>query len=378
VIDYHFNKEKGCPLKLFTPGPIQVPDRVLEALARPNDTHRSEAYEEMHQIAVEGLKKLLYTENECFIMTCSATGIMEACVRNLLDKDEKGLFFSIGAFGDRWYNVGLDNGKNAIKSSVEWGMALKPEFVKEILSKDKYSVVFLQSNETSTGVYNPIYEIVPIIKDYGALVCVDATSSMAGVKIEVDKLEIDVCLASVQKCLALPPGLAVCSVSEKALEKTKTVKNRGHYFDFLTYLKKNKSHQTPNTPSIPQIRGLIVQLDYILKEEGLEKRFERHERLGKRTRMWARDMALEMFSERNYESNTVSTMKNTLQIECAEMVQKLLLKGYRITNGYGPLANKTFRIGHMGEIQLKDLEEMLKVLTDIIADLRLEKLNQNK
>jgi len=369
----HFNKDEGSKIKLFTPGPVYVPERVLEALAKPNDTHRSKPYSEMHQMAIEGLQKILFTKNECLIFTSSATGIMEACVRNLLKKDENGLFLSIGAFGDRWHEIGVANGKNAIKAGVEWGKPITPEFVKEELSKNKYSVVVLQSNETSTGVYNPLNDIIPVIKDSGALVCVDATSSMAGIKLEVDKLGIDVCLASVQKCFALPPGLAVCSVSDAAIEKANQVENRGLYFDFISLVKKNKVYQTPNTPPIPQIRGLVVQLDYILDDEGLEKRFERHEQLGKRTRIWARDMGLEIFPEKGYESNTVSTMKNTLNIDYAKMVSIMLTKGFRIVNGYGSLVNKTFRIGHMGEITLENLEEMLKVLTDVINELRLKK-----
>ena len=138
-------------------------------------------------------------------------------------------------------------------------------------------------------------------------------------------------------------------------------------------MKKNKVYQTPNTPPIPQIRGLVVQLDYILNDEGLEKRFERHEQLGKRTRIWARDIGLEMFPEKGYESNTVSTMKNTHEIDYAQMVKTMLSKNYRIVNGYGSLVNKTFRIGHMGEISLESLEEMLNVLTDVISELRLKK-----
>ena len=371
--DIHFNKEKGSKLKLFTPGPVYVPERVLKELAKPNDTHRSKPYEEMHRLAVEGLQKILYTKNDCLIFTSSASGIMEACIRNLIRDDEKALFLSIGAFGDRWHQIGIANGKNAVKESVDWGKAITSEFAQEALSKDKYSVVCLQSNETSTGVYNPLDEVIPVIKDSGALICVDATSSMAGVKLEVDKLGIDICLGSVQKCFAIPPGLAVCSISEEAIEKAGQVKNRGYYFDFLSLLKKNEVNQTPTTPPIPQIRGLVIQLDYILNHEGLEKRFNRHIQLGKRTRMWARDSNIEMFPEKGYESNTVSTMKNTFNIDYAEMVFRMLMKGYRIVNGYGSLKNKTFRIGHMGEISLKDLEEMLKILTDIIAKLRLQK-----
>jgi len=368
--EVHFNKEKGSQLKLFTPGPVQVPERILKEMAKPNDTHRSEPYSEMHQLVEEGLKKVLYTTNKCLIFTSSATGIMEACVRNLVKDDEKALFLSVGAFGDRWHQIGVSNGKNSVKEGVEWGKAIKPEFAQEALNKDKYSVVFIQSNETSTGVYSPIDEVIPVIKDYGALVCVDATSSMAGVKVEVDKLGIDVCLASVQKCFTIAPGLAVCSISEAAIDKASQVKNRGLYFDFLSLLKKNEVHQTPATPPIPQIRALAAQLDYILNQEGLEKRFERHEQLGKRTRTWAKEVNFDMFSEKGYESNTVSTMKNSLNIDIGKMVYMLLEKGYRIVNGYGSLKNKTFRIGHMGEITLKDLEAMLKVLAEIVSELR--------
>ena len=370
MTDIHFNKEKGSQLTLFTPGPVHVPERVLKELSKPNDTHRSKPYSEMHQIATEGLQRLLYTKNECLISTSSATGVMEACVRNLINDDEKALFLSIGAFGDRWYDIGISNGKNAIKEGVEWGHAITGEFAKEVMDRDNYSVVLIQANETSTGVYNPVDKVVPILKDYGTLVCVDATSSMAGVKVEVDKLGIDVCLASVQKCFALPPGLAVCSVSDAAFEKAETVKDRGFYFDFIGLKKSNAKHQTPTTPPIPQIRGLTAQLDYILNEEGLEKRFERHEQLGRRTREWVHEMNLKMFPEKGYESNTVSTISNSLNLDIPKMISMLLEKGYRIVNGYGNLVNKTFRIGHMGEINLNDLEKMLKVLTEIIKELK--------
>ncbi|MFW9781705.1 MAG: pyridoxal-phosphate-dependent aminotransferase family protein [Candidatus Heimdallarchaeota archaeon] len=372
--EIHFNKEKGSQLKLFTPGPVYVPDRILKEMAKPNDTHRSQPYFDMHQKAIENLKKILYTKNECLISTSSATGVMEACVRNLLNNDERALFLSIGAFGDRWYQIGVSNGKNAFKEGVEWGEAITPEFVQEIMDREKYSTVFIQACETSTGIYNPLDEVIPVLKDFGALVCVDATSSMAGVKVEVDKLGIDICLASVQKCFALPPGIAVLSISEDAIEKTSKVTNRGYYFDFEVMLKSNKSNQTPNTPPIPQIRGLVSQLDYILNKEGLENRFERHSQLGKRTRMWARDMNLEMFPIREeFCSNTVSTMKNNLNIDTSKMVSMLLNEGYRIVDGYGSLKGKTFRIGHMGEITVKELEDMLKVLTEIITKLRLDK-----
>lgn len=370
--EVHFDKEEGSKLKLFTPGPVDVSEQVLQELSKPNDTHRSTSYEEMHESVIGGLKELLFTKNNCFIFTSSASGVMEACVRNLIKKDDKALFFSVGAFGDRWFEMGKGNGKNATKEGVKWGEVITSEFAKEALSKDCYDVVFIQSNETSTGVYNPINEIVPIIKDTGALVCVDATSSMAGVKVEVDTLGIDVCLASVQKCFALPPGLAVASVSNKALEKAKQVTNRGYYFDFLRVNNNNEKRQTLTTPPIPQIRALAFQLDYILNKEGLEERFKRHTRLGKRTRIWARDMNLEMFSDDHFASNTVSTIKNSFNINLEKLISEMIKKGFRIANGYGKLKDKTFRIGHMGQITLRQLEDMLKTLSDTITRIRLD------
>ncbi|KKN22365.1 hypothetical protein LCGC14_0915970, partial [marine sediment metagenome] len=335
---------------------------------KPNDTHRSRPYEEMHKQAVEGLQKLLYTNNNCLIFTSSASGIMEACMRNLVKDEEKGLVLSIGAFGDRWHQIGLSNGKNIVKESVEWGKALTPQFIRTLLESDNYSVIFLQSNETSTGVYNPLEKIIPIIKKYDVLVCVDATSSLAGVKLEVDKLNIDVCLGSVQKCLALPPGLAICSISDDAIEKASQVKDRGYYLDFLTLLKKNEVNQTPTTPPIPQIRSLVAQLAYIVTNEGLTNRFQRHQQLGEKTRSWVDNLGLKMFSEKGHESNTVSTIRNNLNVDISKMVNKMLDKGFRIVNGYGKLKNKTFRIGHMGELTLSELELMLDVLTDVITN----------
>ena len=136
--EIHFNKEKGSQIKLFTPGPINIPERILKEMAKPNDTHRSKPYAEMHQLVEEGLKKIMYTSNTCLISTSSATGLMEACVRNLVKNDEKALFLSIGAFGDRWYKIGVTNGKNSVKEGVEWGKAITPEVAQDVLSKDKY------------------------------------------------------------------------------------------------------------------------------------------------------------------------------------------------------------------------------------------------
>jgi len=236
--------------------------------------------------------------------------------------------------------------------------------VKEKLENEEYDSVFLTHNETSTGVMNPLEKIAKVVKEKNKLLMVDAVSSMAGVKIEVDKLKLDVVLASVQKCFALAPGLAVFSCSQEALERSKEVKNRGYYFDFQQFLKYNEKGQTISTPAIPQIYALNYQLDKIF-DEGLEKRFKRHEEMAYYVRNWAKKLGFEIFAEKGYESNTLTVVKNTRNINVEEVIEKVKKKyGMEFANGYKHLKEKTFRIAHMGSITLKEI----KVLLDAIEE----------
>nr|MDA3870896.1 aminotransferase class V-fold PLP-dependent enzyme [Candidatus Neomarinimicrobiota bacterium] len=246
------------------------------------------------------------------------------------------------------------------------------ETVDKYLSSGKYDVFTITHNETSTGLMNPIKEIAEVRKKYpDVLWLVDAVSSMGGVKIEVDKLGIDVCITSTQKAIGLPPGLSVCSISEKALEHGKLVKNRGTYFDLLTLYKYvvKKPFQYPSTPTIPHMFALDKQLDYILNEEGQENRYARHLKMAKITRQWVKDNGFEMFPEAGYESNTVSAIKNTKGISVAELNKKIGEVGYVISNGYGDLKEKTFRIAHMADRKISELEKLLSILTETIKKL---------
>jgi aspartate aminotransferase-like enzyme len=358
---------EGQKIKLFTPGPVYVPDWVLHELAKPNDTHRSNPYRELHAMVKSKMQKLLHTQNDILIWTSSGTSVMEACVRNLIGPEDKAIFFPCGAFGERWAKMAKECGKDAEIINVEWGKGVSPELVKKELSKDKYSVVFVTLNETSTGIMNPLWDIGPIVKEYGALFCVDAVSAMAGVDIDVDKWGIDVVLASTQKCFALPPGLAVSSVSDAAFEKAKKVPNRGSYLDFITMQKKSIKNETPSTPAIPHIRALNKMLDHILDEEGPENRYKRHAELAAHVREWAVKQGFEIFSEEGFHSNTVVTIKNNLNIDIGSWVKKAIEKGYRFVNGYGDeLKEKTFRIAAMGENTMKMLDEFLRVITDLL------------
>ena len=351
---------------LFIPGPTEVRGEILRAMATPMIGHRSAEFSELYTRVISKLKKVLYTDQKVFLFTSSSTGAMESAVRNCSNK--RILSCVVGAFSDRWNTIARANGKEADRIEVEWGKAMKPEMIDKALSTGKYDAVTLVHNETSTGVMSPIEEVAEVMRKYpDVMFLVDAVSSMVGYKIEVDKLGIDVCLAGVQKCWALPPGLTVVTVSQKALEKAKTVENRGYYFDFLTFLKYDEGrNQTPTTPAISMIYALDKQLDDILAE-GAEARFQRHKDMAILTRSWAKKH-FALFAEPGYESVTLTTVTNTKEISVADLNKELGNRGYAISNGYGKkLKEKTFRIAHMGDHTVEDVKKLLATIDDILG-----------
>jgi aspartate aminotransferase-like enzyme len=237
--------------------------------------------------------------------------------------------------------------------------------VEKALSKNKYDAVCLTHVETSTGVENPIKEIAEVIKKYPeTLFLVDASSSLGGVRVEVDKTGIDVCLAGVQKALAVPPGLSVFSVSKKALSRAKTIKARGVYFDFLEFLKNHKQDQTVSTGPISQMYALDKELNIILKE-GLDKRYKRHKEMASMVKKWANTYFSD-FAEEGYSSTTLTTILNTRNINFKKLNKFLERKGEVIGSGYGKLKDKTFKISHMGEIYPKDIRKLLSDINTIL------------
>lgn len=356
-------------IKLFTPGPVHVTPDVLAEMAKPCDTHRSKWYYELHKDCTSKLQRVLYTKNDVLLGAFSATGFMEACASNTLGDGDTGLFIVVGEFGNRWKGIADNLGKKCDVLDYPGGKAARVEDVKKKLEEKKYSTVFIQYNETSTGVRNPVEEIAPVIKASGALLCVDAVSAMCGMKIEVDKLGIDACLASVQKCFGIPPGLAVCSVTPALLEKAGKVGNRGNYLDLLELKKFHDKSQTPTTPPIPQIRALAYKLGRILDEEGLENRFKRHDKLAAMTREWAKGQGFTMFSEEGHHSSTVSTIANNKNIDVEKFVGALEKKGYRIVAGYGQFKKVSFRIGHMGDLQEADMKALFAVMDETLKEI---------
>jgi aspartate aminotransferase-like enzyme len=327
--------------------------------------HRSAEYADLQTEVTEKLQKLLYTEQRVYLVTSSSTGVMEGSIRQATNK--KILNTLCGAFSKRWHEICVANGVPCETVEVEWGEAITPEIVDEALTSGEYDALTVVFNETSTGLLNPVDEIAELVNDKypDVLILVDAVSGMAGAKLEFDAWGLDVALAGVQKCFALPPGLTICAVSDRARERATDVANKGYYFTYEQFDKKYDKHQTPSTPCISLIQALDVKLDNIMAE-GLENNWTRHQEMAAFAQDWARKY-FGLFSDERYLSPTVTNVENTRGISVADLNRELAQRGAQISNGYGPLKKKCFRIAHMGDLTLEDLKWLTGQIEDILG-----------
>jgi len=351
--------------RMFVPGPVDVADEVLQAQAAPMLPHRSKEFETIFRSASEKAQQLFYTKYRVFLTASSGTGLQEAAIRNFVHK--RVLSIVNGAFADRWYEVAVYNGKDAEELAFDWDTPASPDRIADAVKKGGFEALTIVHNETSTGLQNPVKEIAEAVHAVApdTLIFVDAVSSLGGAKIEMDAWGIDMLLTSSQKCLALPPGLALGAVSDRAMKKAESVENRGWYFDLVRMEKHRLKDSSPATPAMSLIFALDFQLDRILAE-GLENRFARHSALAKRVQEWADAHDLSMYAPEGYRSQTVTTIKNDLGISVSDLNTFLKQREMRIANGYGQLKDKTFRIAHMGEIQMEDIEKLLEAMEEYL------------
>ena len=355
--------------RLYIPGPVEVRQDVLDKMATPMIGHRTKDASALQQSISEKLQKVMGTKNKIVLSTSSGSGLMEGAVRCFTAK--KAAVFSIGAFGDRWYKMCTANGVPADLFQSELGQITTPEMIDNALKTGEYDLITITQNETSTGIRNPMEKLSEVYKKYpDVIVCVDTVSSMGGDYIPIDELGIDVCITSTQKCLGLPPGMSIASVTDRAIEKAKTIPNRGLYFDYVELVKfvDEKPYQYPSTPSESHMFALDYQLDRIL-EEGVMNRYERHVKLANIVRDWARKNC-ELYSDPDNLSNTVTCITNTTGIPFAELNKAMQAKGYLISNGYGALKDKTFRLAHMADTTEEEINSLLKDLEETIAELK--------
>jgi aspartate aminotransferase-like enzyme len=349
--------------RYFVPGPTWVRPQILQELTRPMIGHRSNEFRDLFRGINADLKTLFNTTQTTFVVTASGTGVMQAALENCVAR--RMLVTTCGAFSERWYNIGESLGYEVDRLDADWGHAVDADELGDHLARHHrahYDAVTITHNETSTGVTNDVPALIKAIREEApdALILVDAVSSLGGIPVEFDSWGADVCLASVQKAIALPPGITVVAVSDKALERAKKHRYRGTYFDFLSYKKHADDHSVPSTPSIPHFYALATQLEHIVRGEGLDARYERHRKMREITHATAVNFA-KLAADPAHASATVTALAPIVPV--ATIRAEMKSRGYTLGGGYGQWADTTFRIGHMGDISIADLQAMLDVLT---------------
>ncbi|ELZ11717.1 class V aminotransferase [Halovivax asiaticus JCM 14624] len=351
---------------LYIPGPTEVREDVVESMCEPMFGHRMDRMTDLYTTIVEDTKTFLDTDHDVIVLSGSGTAFMESAIQNLAD--EHVLCTTCGSFSERQANVAERLGKSVDTLEYEWGKAVKPEDVRDRLegSDTDYDVVTCVMNESSTGVRNPVEAIGDVVSEYpDTYFVVDAVSSLGGDTVDIDAHGIDVIFTSVQKAFAMPPGLAVCVVSDEAYEREVESDSAAWYGGFqrtIDYY--DRKGQTHSTPAIPIMLAYRTQMKHML-DEGHDGRDQRHHEMAEYTREWAREH-FALFPEDGYESQTVACIENTQGIDVAETIGTVSDEYDMVfANGYGSqLGEQTFRIGHMGEHDV----ESIRALTDAIED----------
>ncbi len=348
-------------VRLHIPGPVEISPATYEAMATPMIGHRSKDFVALYDDIHPGLQELLGTQQPVFLSTSSAWGIMEGSIRNLVKK--KVLCCCSGAFSDKWIDVARRCGKEGEALQYEWGTPVDPADIDAKLATGEFDTVTFIHNETSTGVMNPLAEVAAVVRKYDDVcLVVDTVSSFTVVPIEFDKLGIDVLLTGSQKALALPPGLAVFTVSDRAFDRASTIDDRGYYFDFLEFKKNQAKSMTPSTPCIATIYGLRHQVKQIFAE-GIEARFARHEKLNNIVHEWIRENGFEFFAPEGFRSKSLTCIANNKGIDVAKL-QQIMREEHKIQldGGYGKIKGTSFRLSNMGDETEETIGNLLNCL----------------
>lgn len=365
-------------LMLMIPGPTPVPEQVLLAMAKHPMGHRSGDFSEIMAEVTENLKWLHQTQNDLLTLTASGTGAMEAGIINFLSKGDRVLVGCNGKFGDRWAEVCDAYGLQTEKITAEWGKPLDPEQFREKLEADTektIKAVIVTHSETSTGVLNDLETINRHVKAHGeALILVDTVTSLGAVNVPVDELGLDVVASGSQKGYMVPPGLGFVAVSAKAWQAYAKADLPKYYLDLGKYKKDAAKNTTPFTPPVNMFFALQAALR-MMKAEGRENIFARHQRLTAATRAAIKALGLPLFAPDDAASPAITAvMPNGVD---AEKIRSVMKKRFDIAlaGGQDHLKGKIFRIGHLGFVGDRDILSALSALEATLLELGYEQFS---
>jgi aspartate aminotransferase-like enzyme len=361
-----FDPTGGRPgqVRFFLPGPVWVRDAVRQAMAHEAIGHRGKAFADLYADIPPRLQRVFRTRQFVFTTTSAATGLWEAALLNLMP--ERVLSLVSGAFSERWRACARDLGIPVDALEAPWGTPVDPAEVGRALAKTRYEAVTVVHSETSTGTLNDLEAIARAVRESSdAFLIADVVTSVAGSPVEADAWGLDFALSGSQKALALPPGLGIAFASDRYRGRARE-RSRCHYLRVTEAEAFAAKNQTPYTPSTPHLFALDVQLDHIL-EETLEGRWARHDALRRRVEAWAGERGYGFAAPEGARSWTVSCLKPPEGVSPEGLVAGVKERGFTIGGGYGKWKPSTFRIGHMGDVDLASLEVLLAALDDCAA-----------
>ena len=355
-------------MNLRIPGPIPVPEDVLDAMSSPMINHRGPQFEEMLYRITERLQHVFETDGDVYILTASGTGAMEAAVVNTLSPGDKVLNISIGFFGDRFGEIARIYGAEVTELAFPWGQAVDVDAVRQALRDDPdIQAVLVTHNETSTGVANDLESIAGVVKgEFDKLLLVDGISSVCSIPLKTDAWGCDVVATASQKGWMLPPGLAFLSFSDRAWDAYEKAAMPKYYLDVGQYRKYYEKGQPPYTPGLSAFFALDLALEKVV-EEGLGALFERHKTIAQMTRDGIKALGLELFPNESAASDTVTAVNVPDGVSGATLLSTMRQEhGVVLGGGQGPVEGRIFRIGHMGYVEPSEIQEVLDALACVL------------
>jgi aspartate aminotransferase-like enzyme len=362
----------------FLPGPTEVHPEILQAMTRPMMPHRGEEFESLFGRIQDRLRTVFRTARPVYVSSSSATGLMEASLR--CTPPGPVLALVNGAFSDRYARIASACGHRTAIHAVPHGSAFDVAEVESLLRAgateggDPFIALTVVHSETSTGVLCDVAAIAAAARRHGAMSLVDGVTSVAGAPVEPDRWELDFVLTGSQKALALPPGLALGVASGVYVERAASAEARGVYLDVVEFDQFAGRNQTPNTPALPLLYALDAQLDRI-NGEGIEGRWERHEAMATRTHRWVEETSaalgtpLGILAPPGARSPTVTAVTMPTGIDGRRVVKAVARRGYVIGGGYGSLAERSIRVGHMGDHTVETLEGCLGAIAEALQEM---------
>ena len=352
----------------MAPGPTPVPPEALAAGAAPIIHHRGPDFRELMLRTLARLRHVCRTENDVLLFTASGSGAFESAIVNLLSPGERVLVVTAGEFGDRWCKMAAAFGADVHELRYAWGETPQPDDLRSRLDETKPEVVIIVHSETSTGVVADVQALARVAREAGALVVVDAVSSLGAVPLETDAWGLDVVVALSQKALMTPPGLSLATASEAAWERARRSTMPRFYFDWERTRAALEGGSTPFTPAVTVVASLDVALGLLL-DEGLDAAFARHAALGRACREGAKAMGLELFSPDEERSAIVTAILTPDGVNAKELVLELRDRfGITVAGGHGELGTRMFRIGPIGYYDVLDITTALTAVEALLVE----------